>query len=177
MIQRIQTVYYVIAVLLAAIALAFPIFAINDVMKAVAANAPDSETSTGVATLIPEAKAHLVLVKDAFWLMIATLGASVLLVLLLITIVLFKWLRRQAFFGKFAFWVYAGLIGYFLLVSYLINVKVQVMDASEVVWEGKVHLPLTSWFWPFAAGIVFVLLGNMGVRKDRRLLDSLNRLR
>lgn len=177
MIQRIQTVYYAVAVLLAAIPLTFPMIDLAGLSEAVAANAPAGETSSSLSAMLPAAKTGTVVISDGFWLTVATIATCSLLILLIITIVTFKWLRRQAFFGKITFWVYAGLIGYYLLLSYVIKLKVQVVDGAEVTWEGKMSVPLTFWFYVFAVGVVFVLLGNMGVRKDRRLLDSLNRLR
>jgi len=159
MIQRIQTVFYTLAIL----ALALPManmeifsFANEDMTLSVTlfGTASDELIENGRQFPIPQLPLFL--------------GNLLVILLLLITIFSYKNLKKQAKLGRFTMIIYllvmAGLcvMGYFLS-QWLIAFRMSLMPGIG--------------FYFMLAAIVFIWLGNRGVKSDRKLIASLDRLR
>lgn len=160
MIQRKQTIYYLIAIL----ALLIPVFGLD------------------VITLSNEAVTHHITFMGASSETIADgavielnppqlplyFGNVVLAILLLLTMLLYKSLRLQLRLGRFVLGLYAlMIIGLAVTIYYL--------DMYMTVAMLKTEFGVGSYI--FAGGILFVWLGNRGVLKDKRLIDSVDRIR
>lgn len=161
MIQRIQTLYYAVALLLAATPLlGYPLITFmenGDLMK-ITTYGNDLEqirTINGETTNFEATLLHL--------------GSWLLIALLVMTMLSYKKLKRQIMLGRIA------------LVAYLVAIVLVLLTASAErsacsVCEMTAMTP-TIWFVLFALGVIAILFANRGVKKDQKLLDSLNRLR
>lgn len=161
MIQRIQTLYYAAALLLAATPLlGYPLitFRENGDLMQVTMHGNDLKQ---IATADLETTAF-----EGSWL---HLGSWLLIVLLIVTMVWFRNLKRQLMLARITLVVY--LLSLLLILLWAMGERSACSSCQmTAMWP-------TIWFYVFAAGIVFVLIGNRGVKNDRKLLDSLNRLR
>jgi len=159
MIQRIQTVYYLLAVLVMALPLAgLELFSFTNkkVLQSVTLFGSESHLmlSNGKLVVLPQIQ--------LFW------GNLLVIILLLFTILMYKKLKFQARLGRFTLIVYAlTLIG--------ISVVAYFFAQFLVIFQASLTFGIGSYF--ILSGVLFILMGNRGVRKDRKLLDSLNRLR
>jgi hypothetical protein len=161
MIQRIQTIYYAVAFLLAATPLlGYPLITFME--------NGDEMQITGYGNNLWQIRtlgSETTNFEDT-WL---HLCSWILMVLLIVTMLSFKNLKRQFLLGRITLVVY--------LLSILLIVLIALQERSVCGSCEMTNMWPTIWFWLFAAGIFFVYFGNKGVRKDRKLLDSLNRLR
>lgn len=157
MIQRIQTIYYILAILSLAIPLAgMTIFSVFD-MKIT----QDITLFGPVTTGLQDPSLRLPALPMYF-------GNLVVILMLLLTIFSFKNLRRQASVGRITLIAYVLLILGFCTIAYFLSQWAILHRMATTFGLG---------FYFMLPGIVFVFLGNRGVRGDRRLLDSVNRLR
>lgn len=198
MIQRIQTVYYAIAIsLLVWISLGQEIVSFDLSAEGYTENVHLTVNSFGI-----DANATLDLTTEevkAFEKHITETGAvfsmeeqqlswkntipvyilfSVIALLTLIAILSYKNQKRQLRLGRIAFFlnllVTAGLFVLIMMIpSSLQETATQFMYADTI--EAKRSLGLG--FYLLCASIPFIFLGNLGVRKDLDLLKSLDRLR
>lgn len=198
MIQRIQTIYYLIAIALLAWVstgeniVSFKIDAKNMVetvhvninSKGIDANATlnltDSKlkelekhiTATG-ATFVSEGS------KSSWTNSIPVYILFLIITLLvLITLVSFKNQKRQLRLGRIAFFLsILCLIGLFILIMIipgnLAKTAETYMSDDEVITNRILGLG----FYLLCATIPFIFLGNIGVKRDLDLLKSLDRLR
>jgi hypothetical protein len=158
MIQRIQTIYYTLAILSLAIPLAG--------MTILTVYGP--EMTRGITLFGPEAADGLASESLRLPALPMFLGNLIVILMLILTIFSFKNLKRQASIGRITLIAYALLIVGFCVISYFLS-----------QWA-VLHKMITAFglgFYFMLPGILFVLLGNRGVKSDRKLLDSLNRLR
>lgn len=155
MIQRIQTVYFLIAALLVAITLFGTDLFSFDQGGYVHSTAYKLFRSVG-----PDGK------KVDFWML-----SLIQIIFALMIIFSFKMRHRQIFLG----WI-------LLLLNILSSVWI-VLGAYAESWECTAcEEPLTNLsfgipFYLHAAAFIFVFFGIRGVRKDKKTIDSLNRLR
>jgi hypothetical protein len=159
MIQRIQTVFYLIALLMIALPLmGMEIFAFSngDVTHHFTLFGNTRELFAGKPLVLDMLQLPL------FW------GNAALIVLLLLTIILYKNLRLQLRLGRFVLLFYVGFIAGLFLAMYFNYTLLAIT---------KVNLSIGASTYLMIAGIPFVWLGNRGVNKDRKLLDSMDRLR
>lgn len=70
-------------------------------------------------------------------------------------------------------------LGRIILVLYLISIAglLYVMMTGENMFSETVNRQLGLGFLLFVLGFPFIFLANVGVKRDKKLLDSLNRLR
>jgi hypothetical protein len=98
-------------------------------------------------------------------------GYTVVIALMLIgivTLISFKNLKRQLKFGRMYFYTYFALLISTMTLIYL--------------GEGYMHAPILKrelgfGFLILVIGFPFTFLANTGIKRDKNLLDSLNRLR
>jgi Domain of unknown function (DUF4293) len=159
MIQRIQTVFYFVALLLVALPLlGMEIFSFSN------------EDVSYHFTLFGNTRELFATDSDPLNMLQLPLywGNVILTVLLLITIILYKNLRLQLRLGRFVLTFYVlVVIGLFIALYFnftLLTITKVSMHIGVPVYLMIVGLPL-------------VWLGNRGVNKDRKLLDSMDRLR
>lgn len=157
MIQRIQSLYFFIAIAcLCAITFGLPIFTYN--------HTPDSyELSSYGIQRIEKGGQPGVLDSIPFF-----IAGIVVIMLGLLAIFSFKNLKRQ------------HLLGRLFLTAYLLVV----LAASSAYFLGETLVGVKELsagfgvgFFVLVAGLPFCVLANAGIKKDKNLLDSLNRLR
>lgn len=155
MIQRIQSLYFFAATLLLSLSFASNYFTFNVNDQAY------DVTSCGINHLAEKVSVEK---PQLFWLTIA-----VQVVVLLLTIFMFKNRKRQlslawgAFFINIAtsVWIFATAYSFF---------KAQITS-------NPADFNMEMGFFVHASAFLFIFLGIKAVRKDKNLIDSLNRLR
>ncbi|MNJ86058.1 hypothetical protein D3C87_35410 [compost metagenome] len=154
MIQRIQTVYFFIATLLVAVTL----FG-TDLFSFV-------QGGEYHATAYQITRGEVLVTKTDFWML-----SLVQIAFALMIIFSFKMRHRQIFLG----WIF--------LVLNILSSAWMVLGANvEMIAVSKSLEPATGLtfgiaFYIHAIAFIFVFLGIRGVRKDKKMIDSLNRLR
>lgn len=153
MIQRIQTVYFLIAALLVSTTLfgtdLFSFYQINDV-------------HASAYSLIHAGEVE----KMDFWML-----SLVQIIFALMIIFSFKMRHRQIFLG----WI---LLALNILSSAWIVLGANVHSTQcDECPDPATDLSFGVVFYLHAVAFIFVFLGIRGVRKDKKMIDSLNRLR
>ncbi len=160
MIQRIQTLYYAVAmILLATLLTGSEFFRFVNEKKAVAVSV------YGVLTYQQENGKEVLLDEVRFPLYLSIIG---LVLFIFIVIMSYKNLKKQFQLARSVFFIY--------LIFVVALVLSAVMGASW--WnipDGKRELGLG--FLVFVVGFPFCFLAQLGIKRDKGLLDSLNRLR
>lgn len=157
MLQRVQTIYLAITIiLLAVVSLGVELFSLlND-------DARFTFNSYGFTTtnLDGEVIAHS---HFPFY-----LGTIALLLLSFICLMSYKNLDRQLKLGRSIFGIYFLMVVGMVILTY-------VGDSFTHAETNTRELGLG--FFLFVIGFPFTFLANIGIKRDKRLLDSLNRLR
>jgi amino acid transporter len=157
MIQRIQSVYYAIA----AICIIIASFG-SSIYVFTGKSATFILTGFGVAGY--DAKFTLVSLNSYPYYLVGI----ALVLLLTITFLSYKNVARQLKLGRLVLFLYFILLILLLLGSFL---------GSYLTAEEELTRGLGLGFFMFIIGFPFVFLGNIGVKRDKTLLDSLDRLR
>lgn len=158
MIQRIQTVYLAIAIILLGVVTLGPeLFSYaNETSRFVFSSFGITEYSVETGK---------VLSTRMFPFFVGTIALTLLCFL---TLMSYKDLKRQFKLGRTVFYIY------FLMVITVVLVAVfgdRLVDAEQASRE------LGLGFILFIAGFPFTFLANTGIKRDKKLLDSLDRLR
>lgn len=149
MIQRIQTIWYFLAILAVLAVFVFPI--------------PLRDPAN-----IQEVKLRF---SGVYWMLTSWYLHPLEAAVLLVAIFSYKKLKIQLMMGRIALVIYL-----LLLVAWVIEGSFIAPVATAGV-VGAQQTLLGPGFFIFLAGLIFLALGNNGVRKDKKLIDSLNRLR
>jgi hypothetical protein len=91
-----------------------------------------------------------------------------LMLITLVTIISFKDLKRQHRFGRMLFYTY-----FVVLASVMVMINFGGTRISSDISGREMDLG----FFLLVVGFPFVFLANTGINRDKKLLDSLNRLR
>lgn len=155
MLQRLQTLYFFIATVL----VLFPIFGftIYEIQ---------SDKGLALGNAFETIQNDKAIFQNQFYLLII-----IAVLLLQLTIFSFKNRQRQIFLSWIVF--------VFILFSFAWMYIGMKANAEEMINVGQ-KVKTTSLEWPvyvFAISIFFVMQGMRLVRKDKKLVDSLNRLR
>jgi hypothetical protein len=155
MIQRIQSLYFLIAVALLALSFASSYFSfkIDDISYDVAFQ--------GVNKLLNNVTTEK---KLMFWLPI-----TLQILALIATILLFKNRKMQVRMGWLSFFLNLGTTAWIYFAANSFFTSQAGKTGSDFVLE--------MGFFVHASAFLFIFLGIQGVRKDKKLIDSLNRLR
>lgn len=154
MIQRIQTVYFAVAALLVSVSL----FG-TDVFSFV-------QGEPYHASAYHFFKGTESVMKMDFWML-----SVIQIIFALMIIFSFKMRHRQIFLGWILF-----LLNILSSAWMVLGANVKMMEVSKNL-EAPQALSFGFAFYIHAAAFIFVFLGIRAVRKDRKLIDSLNRLR
>lgn len=156
MIQRIQTLYFFVALVLISLSLfGLPLYAVK---------------LDKLGVMVAEIGAYNVKFNDVvtnsslLWVFIVIPALTALLCILL-----FKDRKRQAAMAKL------GAVLVVFVSGWVFYTGTQFLKGSDFPSNNGV-VPQVS-FYCLAASIIFILLGLRGVNKDKKLIDSLNRLR
>ncbi len=95
-------------------------------------------------------------------------GTIALALLCFVCIMSYKNLDRQFKLGRMIFLLYFVSVVGVILLSFL---------GDGMIDEADVKRELGVGFYLFVAGLPFSFLANVGIKRDKRTLDSLNRLR
>jgi hypothetical protein len=154
MIQRIQTFYFIGAVLLVAVPLFmshfFEISFGSDILQVTPFYTKNVVTQKITST-------------NYSWIL-----QMVIIFLLMVTIFSFKNRKRQIQLGWIAFSVHLISTAWIALSTYLMTAQTSNVEESISMEMGV---------FSFASAFLFIFLGIQGVRKDKALVDSLNRIR
>ena len=154
MIQRIQTLYFIIAALL----VDFP-FIGSDFFSIRFGTEEVEVTSFYTKNVVSQS----VISTNYSWIF-----QVIIIFLLILTIFSFKNRKRQIQFGWFSFALHLFSTVWIALSTILLTV-----NTSNI--EEKITLEMG--FFSFASAFLFIFLGIQGVRKDKALVDSINRIR
>jgi amino acid transporter len=157
MIQRIQSVYYGIAaicVALSSFGMSIYLFHGKEVHY--------SLNGFGISTF--DSKEQIIELNSYPYFLVG----CALILLLTITFLSYKNLKRQLQVGRLVLFMYFIFIVLLLIGSFLGNYLTKEEELTKGLGIG---------FFSFIVGFAFVFLGNLGVKRDKNLLDSLNRLR
>lgn len=157
MLQRVQTIYLLIAIiLLALVSVGTDLFSLlNDEYRFTFDSYGVSKSS-----LSGEFVSHS---HFPFY-----LGTISLLLLAFICLMSYKNLARQHKLGRTIFFIYFIMVVGMVLLTYFGDSLIGTETTSRELGLG---------FFLFIAGFPFIFLANVGIKRDKNLLDSLNRLR
>ena len=154
MIQRIQTLYFMVAL----IAVTLPLFFFEMLVFSGKDGGVTVDAFSDVSLSTGE-----ILASNYTWML-----QLVLIAILILVIFLFKNRKRQMQLAWFAFGLHIISIVWILVESN----PIKQLDGHQL---DSLHLGVG--FYIYALAVIFILLGIQGVRKDKALIDSLNRLR
>ncbi len=158
MIQRIQTIYLLVSIIcLSIVTFGSTLFSyVNETSKFEFSSYGILERSLESGEMIS---------MNSYPMYISTIS---LILLCVLTMFSFKNLKRQYKLGRTTFYIYFLLLVILLVMAYfgkgLLNAEV---DKRELGFG----------FILFVVGFPFVFLANVGIKRDKNLIDSLNRLR
>lgn len=157
MIQRIQTLYYSLtAICLIIVSFGATIFAFDTKSDYYIYSSYGLQHFNGSHNLVD--------IKPG-WLYLSTIALTLMCVMLILS---YKNLARQFKLGRLILLVY-------LII--LIVVVASSFFGDKITGAQIISSKMGAGFFIFVAGFPFVFLGNLGVKRDKKLLDSLNRLR
>lgn len=157
MIQRIQTVYLLLSMtFVAMVTFGANIFQFDAV-----------ETSYRLSALALnqyDAAGELIVI-DPSYLYVAGLT---LLILSIFTIITYKNQKRQLAIGQFTAVLYFIFLVLMIIASFM---------GADLTGEQQVTRSFGFGFYAFIIGLPLLILANIGIKRDKKLLDSVNRLR
>ena len=158
MIQRVQTLYLVIMILfLSFVTFGSPLFSfVNDLSRFEFSSYGIIEYSVNGGVILDE---------QFYPFFIATIS---LILMGFLTLMSFKKLDRQFKLGRLVFFIY-----FFILVSVIILS----IFGDSLLNVSINHREMGLGFFLFVSGFPFSFLANTGIKRDKKLLDSLDRLR
>jgi amino acid transporter len=159
MIQRIQSIYLAISIIL------LSIVAVGaDVFHFVGKNTSFVFNSFGIQQVKNGDGEGLAMVsKYPLY-----IGLIALVLLLFITLMSFKNLKRQLKLVRTVFYIYVLMI-----IGLVVFSVVGIDDQTDEPLKRQ----LGAGFFLFVAGLPFVFMANLSIKRDKGLIDSLNRLR
>ncbi|MCJ8289450.1 MAG: DUF4293 family protein [Crocinitomicaceae bacterium] len=156
--QRVQTLYHGIAIiLLGIVSSGATLFSFVGESNRYTVNAFGVTTS--------DLKSGAISDHNMMPIMVGTIALALLCFICLMS---YKNLNRQFKLGRTIFFLYfLGLVGIIIFSSL----------GDMIIDEANTKRELGVGFYLFIAGFPFTFLANVGIKKDKRLLDSLERLR
>ena len=158
MIQRIQTVYLAITIVL----LSFVMFG-TTLFSFINETTRYTFSSYGITAYSIETNDVLSTTNFPFY-----IGAGTLILLSFLCIMSYKSLNRQFKLGRMVFGIY------FLM---LVSVIVLTMVGDKLIDAETTSREMGLGFFLFVCGFPFTFLANTGIKRDKKLLESLDRLR
>ncbi len=158
MIQRIQTVY----LLASAICLSVVLFGRSVLIYFIGSTIQTYQMTIYGITDQEKTSYQSSLNLPFYILSVLTIG------LVLFAIFSFKNLNRQGMITRIAALLYGIQIIGIVIVYFMHDIKIDGMPANAMIGSG---------FYILAIGFPFLFLANNGIKRDKKLLDSLNRLR
>lgn len=158
MIQRIQTVYLAVAIiLLTIVTLGTTLFSfVNETSRY-------SFSSYGIMKY--DLSSNNLVSQQSFPFYLGTIA---LILLCFITLMSYKNLQRQFKLGRTVFFLYFVMLMTVVLLSVLGDGMLEAETTGREMGLG---------FFLFVVGFPFTFLANTGIKRDKKLLDSLDRLR
>ncbi len=157
MIQRIQSLYLIIALIMVSLTTIG-----TELFSYVTESARYTFTSTGISEFTLDGK----LVSSTHYPMY--IGTIALALLIFLCLMSYKGLARQYKLGRLIFYLYfLGVVGLVLLATF----GGSIIEAEESKREMGLGFIL------FIIGLPFIFLANVGIKRDKRLLESIDRIR
>jgi ABC-type glucose/galactose transport system permease subunit len=158
MIQRVQSIYLAITIILLSIVTVGPIF-----FSFVNETSVFSFSSYGIVHYAKETGD--IISTTSFPLFIGTIALTLLSFICLMS---YKNLSRQFKLGRVVFFLYLISLVSIILMAYL---------GPKMLEEETTSRELGLGFILFVCGFPFTFLANTGIKRDKKLLESLDRLR
>jgi NAD/NADP transhydrogenase beta subunit len=158
MIQRIQTVYLAISMILLSI-----VAAGSEVFRFAGETVYFKFNSFGIQQFSMANKKSEVIQSYPLY-----LSLIVLVMYLFVALMAYKNLKRQLKLVRIAFYIYLLFVVGLLIFSSIGSADLSVEPLKRELGLG---------FFLFIAGLPFVFLANLSIKRDKKLIDSLNRLR
>lgn len=158
MIQRVQTIYLAISIILLSIVTVGPNF-----FSFISEKSIYSFSSYGIIRYSKESGE--IMNKTTFPIFIGTIALTLLAFLCLMS---YKNLARQFKLGRMVFFLYLVSLLSVILLAYL---------GPKLLDEPIESRELGLGFILFVSGFPFTFLANTGIKRDKKLLESLDRLR
>lgn len=158
MIQRVQTIYLSIAIIL----LSIVTFG-TELFSFVNEKSRFSFSSYGITEYSISNGEVLGTTNFPFY-----IGTIALILLCFLTIMSYKSMNRQFKLGRMVFGIYFLMLVTIILLSYFGDSLIDQETSSREMGLG---------FILFVAGFPFTFLANTGIKRDKQLLESLDRLR
>lgn len=158
MIQRVQTIYLAIAIILLSIITVGPNF-----FSFLSEGSVYSFNSYGIVQYSKEGGE--IISTTSFPIFIGTIALTLLAFICLMS---YKNLARQFKLGRMVFFLYLVSLISVILLAYL---------GPNILDEEIVSRELGVGFILFVCGFPFTFLANIGIKRDKKLLESLDRLR
>lgn len=156
--QRVQTLYLGIAIILLGI-----VTAGTTLFTFVGESSRYTVNAFGITTY--DSVTEKALEHQTMPMMVGTIALALLCFLCIMS---YKNLNRQFKLGRMIFLLYFVSVVGIILLSFF---------GDRLIDEGEVTRQLGLGFYLFVAGFPFSFLANVGIKRDKRLLDSLDRLR
>jgi amino acid transporter len=160
MIQRIQTIYLAVAMILLSI-----VATGSEVFRFVGDTIFFKFNAFGIERFLvsnPNSKSELVQSYPLY------ISLILLVMFLFVTLMGYKNLKRQLKLVRTAFYIYLLLV-----ITLIIFSSVGLSNFTNEPLKRELGLG----FFLFIAGLPFVFLANLSIKRDKKLIDSLNRLR
>ena len=160
MIQRVQTVYLAIAMILLSV-----VTTGSEILRFVGETVFFKFNSFGVErfhTSHPNGKSEMIHSYPFY------ISLTALIMLLFIALMGYKNLKRQLRLVRMAFYIYLLLV---------IGLVIYSSIGGSYLTDSATKRELGLGFFLFVAGLPFVFLANLSIKRDKGLIDSLNRLR
>lgn len=158
MIQRVQTIYLLLVIIFLGLVSVGP--------ELVSFVGPDSRFAFSAYGISEYDLASNKLINTQFFPVF--IGTIALTLLSFICLMSYKDLKKQFKLGRTIFFLYLLMLISLILLAYF-------GDSMLAIKESKRELGLG--FVLFVLGFPFTFLANLGIKRDKALLDSLNRLR
>ncbi len=158
MIQRVQTLYLSIAIVL----LAIVTFG-SELFSFVGESSRFAFSSYGIIEYTIEDASYIGKQNFPFY-----IGTIALILLCFLCIMSYKSLDRQFKLGRMIFFLYLVMLISVLVLSIYGDALIDAPTSKRELGLG---------FFLFVAGFPFTFLANTGIKRDKKLLDSLDRLR
>lgn len=162
--QRVQTLYLVLALTCVFLAILFPIFQLTAGENALVFDA------YGIASKI---KGQDVTFNNLpLYIVYILIG-----ILCLLTIFSYKNRKRQIGFGRINFMITLLLVVFLLLFSFWGVDLASAIEGKNIIKDIEYEVSLGLGFFFSVAILPFIFLANLGIKRDEKLVRSLDRLR
>jgi len=178
MLQRTQSLYLLLALICLSLMFAFPLAKVEFTETAIGQERENTSRIDGDFLLGLFGVNQEVEIEKPYHKSLPLYIATLLsLILTVATIFLYKNRPKQLMWGRFNFFIQLVVVVLFLLgVNWIMSsVQSDIFKTTQISTQSKVSYGVSSFL--LIAALAFTFLANLGIRKDERLVKSLDRIR